>query len=282
MRFVLRVAAGLVAVALGARAEAAPRAELWPRWMAHDPASTRVVDHSAWNDLLARHNVAAADGGRRFDYAAVAAEDRRRLGEYLDGLAATPVSALSRDEQRALWINFYNALTVRVVLDRWPVASIRDIAISPGLFSVGPWGRKLATVEGEPLSLDDIEHRILRPIWKDARVHYALNCAAVGCPDLQPVAFTAANTEALLEAAARAFVNHPRGARVEEGRVEDGRRLAVSSIYVWFRDDFGDGTDAAVIAHLVRYAAPELKARLAPFARIDGHGYDWAINAPLK
>ncbi len=277
MRFLARLAVGLIVLALGARAEAAPRSELWPRWAAHDPASVRTVDHSAWNDLLARHNVAAADGSRRFAYASVAADDRRRLGEYVDRLAATAVSALARDEQRALWINFYNALTVKTVLERWPVASIRDIAISPGIFSTGPWGKKLATVEGEPLSLDDIEHRILRPIWKDARIHYALNCAAIGCPDLAPVAFTAANTEDLLERAARAFVNHPRGARIE-----DGRRLVVSSIYVWFQDDFGDGTDAGVVVHLIRYAAPDLKARLAPFARIDGHGYDWAINAALK
>jgi hypothetical protein len=157
------------------------------------------------------------------------------------------------------------------------VASIRDISVSPGLFSTGPWGKKLVAVENEPLSLDDIEHRILRPIWKDARIHYALNCAAVGCPDLQPVAFTAANTEALLEGAARAFVNHPRGVHIG-----DSGKLRVSSIYVWFKDDFGDGSDAAVIAHLARHAAPELRAKLAGIARIDDHGYDWAINAPLK
>ncbi len=275
MRFLLAV--GLVFLGACTAAEAAPRAELWPRWTAHDPNSSVTVDHSAWSDWLARHNVAAPDGSRRLTYANVAADDRRRLGAYIERLAGTAVSRLARDEQRALWINLYNALTVQVVLERWPVASIRDISISPGLFSSGPWGKKLATVEGEPLSLDDIEHRILRPIWKDARIHYALNCAAVGCPDLQPVAFTAVNSEELLERAARAFVNHPRGARVT-----DGRRLEVSSIYVWFQDDFGDGTDAGVIAHLVRYAAPELKARLAGIERIADHGYDWAINAPLK
>jgi Protein of unknown function, DUF547 len=87
------------------------------------------------------------------------------------------------------------------------VASIRDIAISPGLFSVGPWGRKLIEVEGEPLSLDDIEHRILRPIWRDPRLHYAVNCAALGCPNLRSSAFTAANADILLETAASDYVN---------------------------------------------------------------------------
>jgi hypothetical protein len=277
MRVLAPLAAGFLALAFGAGAEAAPRAELWPRWTAHDPAATRPVDHSAWDELLARYNVPAADGSRRFDYGRVAADDRRRLGAYVEGLTRTAVSSLARDEQRALWINLYNALTVRTVLDHWPVASIRDISISPGFFSVGPWDRKLVTMEGESLSLDDIEHRILRPVWKDPRIHYALNCAAIGCPDLLPVAFTAANTEERLEQAARAFVNHPRGARIE-----DERRLRVSSIYVWFRDDFGDGGDAAVIAHLARYATPELKARLGPIERIAGHDYDWMINAPGK
>lgn len=282
MRFFARVSTGIAVVGLAllgavALAAAAPRAELWPRWEAHRPESALAVDHSAWNGLLARYNVPASDGSRRFAYERVSADDRRRLGDYVDGLARVSVSNLARAEQRAYWINLYNALTVKAVLDHWPVASIRDIAISPGLFSVGPWGRKLATVEGEPLSLDDIEHRILRPIWKDPRIHYAVNCAAIGCPDLWPAAFTAANAETLLEQAARAFVNHPRGARIE-----DGRRLVLSSIYIWFRDDFGDGTDAAVIAHLARFAAPELKAALGGIERIADHGYDWAINAPLK
>jgi hypothetical protein len=257
-------------------AEAAPRSEPWPRWEAHRPESTRVVDHSVWNELLARYNVPAGDGSRRFAYGRVSADDRRRLGDYVDGLARLAVSDLARAEQRAFWINLYNALTVKLVLERWPVASIRDIAISPGLFSAGPWGKKLVTVEGESLSLDDVEHRILRPIWKDPRIHYAVNCAAIGCPDLWPAAFTAANAEALLERAARAFVNHPRGVRIEDGR------LVVSSIYVWFREDFGDGTDAGVIAHISRYAVPDLQRALAGIGRVSDHDYDWAINAPLK
>ncbi len=278
MRFFVRVRAciavmGFAALGIGGAA-AAPQADVWPRWTAHAPESAATVDHSAWDRLLGRYLVPAPDGGLRVAYGRVDAADKDALARYLDGLQRVAVSALNRDEQRAFWINLYNALTVRLILERWPVASIRDIGISPGLFSIGPWGRRLATVEGDPLSLDDIEHRILRPIWKDPRLHYAVNCTAIGCPDLAPAAFTATNAEALLEKAAHAFINHPRGARLEEGR------LIVSSIYVWFRDDFGDGTDAAVIAHLARYAAPELKAALVGIERVSGHGYDWAINAP--
>ena len=105
------------------------------------------------------------------------------------------ISNYNRAEQKAYWINVYNAVTVDVILSRYPVASMRDINISPGFLARGPWGAKLFSVEEEKLSLDDIEHRILRPIWKDNRVHYALNWASLGSPNLQPAAFTAQNTE---------------------------------------------------------------------------------------
>ena len=120
---------------------------------------------------------------------------------YLKNLQSLPISSYNRVEQKAYWINLYNGLTVDLVLSRLPLESIRDVNISPGLFVRGPWGAKLLTVEEERLSLDDIEHRILRPIWKDNRVHYAVNCASLGCPNLQPDAFTSANTEALLATA---------------------------------------------------------------------------------
>lgn len=162
-------------------------------------------------------------------------------------------------------------MTVKTVLEHYPVDGIRDIDISPGLFADGPWGKELVEVAGEPLSLDDIEHRILRPIWRDPRVHYAVNCAALGCPNLAPRAFTAANTEAQLEAAARAYVNHPRGVMARRGK------LVVSSIYIWFKADFGN-TDPGVISHLKAYARPDLAARLMDARRIDDHTYDWALN----
>jgi hypothetical protein len=128
--------------------------------------------------------------------------------------------------------------------------------------------------EGERLSLNDIEHGILRPIWHDPRLHYALNCASISCPSIQPVAFTAENTERLLDEGARAYINDRRGVRIENGR------LIVSSIYLWYHADFGSG-DAALLDHLKRYAAPELRAQLARFRAPDDDAYDWRlIDAP--
>jgi hypothetical protein len=250
---------------------AAPAVEPWQRWSAHEARSRIALDHDAWGRFLNAYLVVGADGINRLAYGRVTPTDREALAAYIGHLAATAVGRLNRDEQRAFWINLYNALTVQVILDHYPVASIRDIDISPGLFSDGPWKKTLVSVEGTPVSLDDIEHRILRPIWRDPRLHYAVNCASLGCPNLQPEPYTAANTEELLERGAREYVNHPRGARL------DGGRLVVSSIYHWFRVDFGD-SEAGVIAHLRRYAGPALAQGLTGVSRVADHAYDWSLN----
>lgn len=252
----------------------APKPELWEVWTAHDPKSTATIDHSTWDRLLARNVRMSGDGLNRFNYKGISIEDRDALRGYIAQLAATPISKYARPEQFAYWVNLYNALTVNVVIEHFPVDSIRDIDISPGFFSDGPWGKTLVAVEGTPLTLNDIEHRILRPIWKDPRIHYAVNCASTGCPNLLRKAYTPARTEMLLEKGARKYVNNARGVRV------DGSELTVSSIYVWFQDDFG-GSDAAVIEHLKKYATDPLNKMLKGKVSIDGHAYDWSLNGEL-
>lgn len=249
----------------------APKAQLWERWTAHAEGTQGAIDHSPWNRFLASYVSEDVQGVNRVAYAAVTETDERALATYIDQLASIPIRDYPRAEQLAYWINLYNALTVNVVLDHYPVDSIRDIDISPGLFADGPWGKKLVSIEGVQVSLDDIEHRILRPIWQDPRIHYAVNCAAEGCPDLQREAFTAANTEGLFDAGARAYVNDPRGVRIETGK------LIVSSIYLWFEQDFRPV--GGVLAHLQRHAEPGLAARLEAFNSIDDHQYDWTLNA---
>lgn len=267
---VLRGLAGGTLMAFALAALGAPKAVPWERWAAHGE-SRSAIDHSAWNAFLGRYVVPGKDGVHRVAYGAVTKADRESLDRYLAQLQRLPVRTLPRDVQRAYWINLYNAATVSVVLDHYPVTSIMKIDISPGLFAKGPWGKKLLTVEDEPLSLDDIEHRILRPLWRDPRTHYALNCASLGCPNLATEAYTPGNLERLLDAGARAYVNHPRGARIEDGK------LTVSSIYVWFQPDFGGG-EAGVLAHLREHAEPALARRLARVDEIDDHAYDWALN----
>jgi len=251
---------------------AAPKPKLWPKWLTYDAQSRARIDHEAWDRFLKTYVVTDEPSGiNRVRYAAVTPKDRKALEEYLKTLQGVHVSVLNRGEQKAYWINLYNALTVKAVLDHYPVKSIRDIDISPGWFKDGPWGAKLARTEGEEVTLDDIEHRILRPIWKDNRVHYAVNCASMGCPNLQPEAFTNDNTERLLDKGAMEYVNHLRGARIE------GNRLTLSSIYDWFQVDF-QGSEEGVIQHLLRYAEKPLSEALRDFRGKIRYEYDWGLN----
>ena len=251
---------------------AAPKADLWPRWQANDQSSTFQINHSTWNVLLQKYLVTGhPDGINRFRYKSFTEPDKKALQHYLNSLQKTAVSKLNRKEQKAYWINFYNALTIKVILDHYPVKSIRDIDISPGFFSDGPWDKKLVTVEEIQLSLNDIEHRILRPLWKDNRVHYAVNCASIGCPNLQPAAFTAKNTELLLEKGAEEYINHQRGAGIKNGR------LTVSSIYSWFQEDF-NASERGVLKHLEQYANDKLAKQLKSFKGKIKYDYDWSLN----
>ena len=250
---------------------AAPKSDLWARWQVHAEESTEVIDHSAWDLLLQKYVIPDHPSGiNRFFYNRVSAGDRDVLEKYVHRLQQVRVSSLNREEQKAYWINLYNSLTVKIVLDHYPVKTIRDIDISPGLFQDGPWDAKLLSIEGEPVSLNDIEHRILRPIWQDNRVHYGLNCASLGCPNLLPNAFTAVNLEKMLDSGARQYVNHPRGVRV-------GKRLQVSSIYKWFQEDFGS-TEQGVIDHLLLFADVELAAALKKKSKGLRYEYDWQLN----
>ncbi|MCG6936723.1 MAG: DUF547 domain-containing protein [Gammaproteobacteria bacterium] len=249
----------------------APKAELWSYWQQHDKTSTKQINHSLWDSFLQTYVVQSEDGIHRLRYADVSQNDRLALQNYISYLEQLPVRSFNQQEQLVYWINLYNALTVQVILQHYPVASIRDIDISPGFFSDGPWDKKLLTIESQAISLNDIEHRILRPIWRDPGVHYALNCASLGCPNLQHNAFSVNTIEGMLEQAAYDYINHPRGARVDEGK------LTVSSIYNWFQDDFGD-SETAVINHIKIYADRELTRALQLVKSIDGYEYDWSLN----
>ena len=203
----------------------APSSNLWERWQAHDDTNRQVIDHTVWDTLLKRFIAPGQARVALFNYRTATENDQKTRADYVASLAAVPISQLKRREQLAYWINFYTALTVKVVTDHYPVKSIRDIDISPGLFTNGPRDKKLVTVEGAALSLNDIEHRILRPIWRDNRIHYAVNCVSIGCPNLQARAFTSGAVDQMLNEGARAFVNSPRGVSIKDGLV------TVSKIY---------------------------------------------------
>ena len=256
-------------------ARAANKAEAIGYWGAHAPTSTAQIDHSDWDRFLRTYVVKRSPGYDTVNYAAVTAADRAALNTYVKALEATRITSHNRAEQLAYWINLYNALTVRVVLEHFPVDSIKDIKYTVNPFVQGPWSEPLLTIEGQRVSLDDIEHGILRPYWKDPRLHYVLNCASVGCPDVGNQAFSATDSDSRLDQAAIDYVNDPRGIDILYGLVH------VSSIYDWYQVDFGD-SESAVLEHIRRYATPALAERIAGITEIDEYRYDWALNGPNK
>ena len=260
----------LVFVLAGAAApaRAADRLEAFSRFAA---AGESAPPDAPWAAFLAAHVHPQANGGPSLvSYGAVTPAERQALAGYLAALAAARPTTFARNEAFAYWANLYNALTVQLILDNFPVKSIMNIKSGP--ISIGPWDRKAVTVEGASLSFNDIEHKILRRYFADNRVHYALNCASLGCPDLKATPWRAASLDADLDAAARRYINSRRGVAF------DGDKLAASSIYKWYGGDFG-ASDAARIAHFSRYADAPLKQKLASAKKIDRFVYDWSLNS---
>lgn len=264
----IHAVAGFIASTLARISIAASRKKLAA--FAHfNETSQRKVDHNIWDSFLTRYVKETRDGRLVIEYCAVSPDCKAHLKGYLSALQQEDPTTLSKDEAFVYWVNLYNALTVNIVLDYYPIKSIRDIhsGIRPG-----PWQRKLAKVRGIEISLDNIEHGILRAFWRDNRIHYAVNCASVGCPNLMSSAFRAVNLDETLDQLAQSFITHSRGVAFnEEGQV------IVSSIYNWFKADFG-GDDGGVIAHLSLYADQDTKQKLGRLDKIAHYSYDWTLN----
>ena len=246
-------------------------------WDKSDDTNTATIDHADWQAVLDTYLITDDPSGvHLFDYRALQANtaDRQRLNRYLGHLQKLDPRQYSRDVQMAYWINLYNALTVRVVVDAYPVESILQIHSGETPDS-GTWKDIHANVAGVPLTLDNIEHDILRPIWQDNRIHYAVNCASLGCPNLASEAFTAANLGPLMDQCAKDFVNHLRAVELL-----DEAFGVTSSLYFWYMEDFGN-SEAGVLAHLQKYAEKDLAEQLKAFDGSLDHEYDWRLNEPV-
>ena len=241
--------------------------------LAAPPLIGRAVaapDLAGYEAILNAHVVAGADGLNRVRYGDLKRQALAGLAAYIAQLQGVRASALPPGEQKVFWINLYNAKTLQIVAENYPVTSIKDINLGNGFFGRGPWKAKLLRLEGRDLSLDNIEHDILRQKFNEPLIHYALNCASVGCPNLQKQAYRAATLEQQLQAGARAYVNHRRGLSV------NGNRLTASKIYRWYAADFGGA--AGLSRHWVAYAAPKLKNQLSALGSVARYVYDWSIN----
>ncbi|MEM8594315.1 MAG: DUF547 domain-containing protein [Pseudomonadota bacterium] len=245
---------------------AAPKKKLLTEWNGVTVDSIKTVDHSVWERLLKKY-LKANSGMTLFRYGAVSTADKVALKNYIRALGKVNPASLNRNEQFAFWANLYNSKTVDLVLDHYPVSSIKRI----GNVIKGPWDQKNITVNGKRLSLNNIEHGILRPIFNDQRIHYVLNCASIGCPSLPKRALTSKNYRAIMALSARQFVNHRRAVSFEKGD------LTLSSIYDWYASDFGRN-ERAVLKAISKHAKPQLKKQLNEYKGKIKYNYNWSLN----
>ena len=231
-------------------------------WLLGTAAASAAMDNSIFAALLAQYD---RDG--RVDYAGFK-RDENRLDAYLNVLAATDPDSLTRDEQFAYYINAYNAWTIKLILSGYPgVKSIKDL----GSLFQSPWKKKFVQMKDGLVTLDHIEHDILRPRFKDPRVHFAINCASKGCPPLLAEPFTGDRLDQQLNSVTRRFINDPGYNRLE------GDTLYVSRIFKWFAEDFNHD----VVGFFSAYADGALKKDLTekrPQIQVKYLDYDWSLN----
>ena len=239
-------------------------------WQVSNESNKRVIDHQLWGELLSEYlSENQSSGAREFDYAGVSDTDKIKLTNYLTYLQAIDPRNYNRQEQIAYWANLYNALTIDLILKHYPLDSIKDI----GDGITGPWNMSLIKVANTSLTLNQIEHGILRGIFKDKRIHYVINCASIGCPDLPAIPLTGKNIEQQLESGAFRFINQDKGMRFNENK------LILSNIYNWFSVDFGEN-ELELLRHLSQYATPKKQEKLRNFKGDIDFDYNWKLNQP--
>jgi len=240
----------------------------------HADATVRGIDLVRYAAALERHTVATSDVvGTRVDYRGLANDaDWRRVSTSVR--EARP-SRLDRQGQVAFWVNAYNILTIDLILQHYPIESIRDI----GSFLFPVWNVEVATIEGKAISLGEIEHEILRAM-DDPRIHGAIVCASTSCPPLARTPFRAETIDADLDAAMRRWLSIPeKGYSIDH----DAGRLHVSKVFDWFDDDFE--ITGGVRATIARYADAEDAAWLrgpGQRVRIRYLDYDWTLNDRVR
>jgi hypothetical protein len=194
--------------------------------------------------------------------------------QYLDLLSSqNPDSLKSRDEQLSLWINAYNAYTIKLIIDRMPLTSIRDIGLGLPVLS-GPWSIEMANVGGTTYTLNEIEHDIIREKFQDPRIHFALVCASKSCPKLRSEAYEGSRLNSQLEADARRFINDPRRNTFDVS----ARTVYFSKIFDWYESDF-EKSSGSVLAFVAPYLSGETRKLVEdPDCRVEYLPYDWMLN----
>lgn len=215
--------------------------------------SAQTIDHSKWTNLLQTY--VADDGNVNYKKLQT---NREVLNDYLSDLASnSPKKTWSEAETKAYWINTYNAYTIQLILDNYPLKSIKDLN--------DPWGQTFFKINDKKMSLNTIEHEILRPMG-DPRIHFAIVCASESCPKLLNCAYEAKTLTNQLDEAAKEFMNDASKNSISESKI------TISKIFKWFKSDFPKGK--AFITYLNNYS----NLKISPKAKINYGNYNWSLN----
>lgn len=213
----------------------------------------------------------------RVNYAALKAapEDLKAWLTSAGSVTETEFTRWSRPQRLAFLINLYNAAALQLVIDHYPVKSIKDI----GGFFKGPWKQEVVPLFGQRVTLDYLEHGVLRPEYQEPRVHFAIVCAAKGCPPLRAEAFVADRLEQQLAEQGRIFL----GSRAKNYFDASTGTLHLSPIFKWFSADFESGS-GSVVKYVTPFfpAAVQEQIRRAPSVRVRHTAYDWSLNEPPR
>jgi hypothetical protein len=253
--FTLQLAAGLAVAAPLPTLAAVPA-------VATAPAA--APDHAAFDKLLKKH----VNSKGQVNYKGFKA-DEKEFNQYLALLSKNaPAASWSKQEQMAYWINAYNAYTIRLILDHYPVQSIKDIGSKIKIpFVTTPWAAKFFSIGGKKMSLDEIEHGTLRKKFNDPRIHFALVCASVSCPSLRNEAYTAAKLDSQLDDQGRDFVNNPAKNKISKSSAQ------LSKYFDWYKGDWSENGQS-VVKWVNKYSTTKLDAN----AKIDFLDYNWNLN----
>jgi hypothetical protein len=238
-------------------------------------ATTAPPDYGIWNQLLSRYY----DPVRGMNYCDLKAKDGKTLDDLRRRLASVDPASLAAPEQLAYWINLYNVNVVATVVDHYPVKSIRDISTDP-LVRLNVFKKDTVPVKGGMTSLNDVENAKIREGFKDPRIHFAINCAAVSCPPIRTEAFTGARLSAQLDDQARGFLNDARRGVQIESKGAAGIVIHVTKVMDWFADDFkkwGGGQ----VPFIRKYLPPDRRKLIDDAkdnVKLDFYSYDWSLN----
>jgi hypothetical protein len=234
-------------------------------------------DYTAWNNLLARYY----DPAKGMNYKGLKAREAQTLAGLRQRMAEVDPAALPRPDQLAYWINLYNISVVSVVVDHYPVESIRDISTDP-IIRLNVFKKPSVKVKGGAISLNDVENDKIREGFKDPRIHFAINCAAESCPPIRTEAYAGARINEQLDDQARKFLNGPHGVHLQK----DGDTLVVHTTKVmdWFGEDF-DKWGGGRLAFIRKHVPADKRAQIEKAGggvKLDYDSYSWKLNEASK